>query len=240
MGHESLHWLPLAGDPGVHYLQDQARDIDLGFVGKMGLPGTDRHEVLKCILNRFQTNDYHRTHNPWEMGKIYSRSKIVFNKSIGGDVNMRVFEALAAGALLVTDRIGNGLSDLLTEGEHYIGYDTADEAIAQIEHYLSEGAKRQRIALAGQNLLRASHTYDARLTRILEVVQAAGEARAAPARHVSPAQRRLWRAEWARRRGISAPAAFRLMLEGLSPAGYVDLAVGLARMVRRSMRRVAT
>ena len=45
---------------------------------------------------------------------------------------------IAAGALLVTDRIGNGLDELLTEGEHYVGYDTAEEAVTQIERYLAD------------------------------------------------------------------------------------------------------
>lgn len=234
--HDSVHWLPLAGDPAVHFVPDLPRDIDVGFVGKLGAPGTERHAVLSHVLGRFRTNDYARPHTPWEMGQVYSRSRIVFNKSIGGDVNMRVFEALAAGALLVTDRIGNGLDELLTEGEHFVGYDTAEEAVAQIERYLADEAERARIAQAGQDLLRARHTYDARLARILDVVREAGAARPAPVRHVSPARRRLWRAEWARRRGISASAAVRLLAEGLPPAGYADLAVGLARTARRRLR----
>jgi hypothetical protein len=233
--HDSVHWLPLAGDPDVHFVPSLPRDIDLGFVGKLGTPGTDRHTVLSHVLARFSTNAYDRHHTPWEMGEIYSRSKIVFNKSIGGDVNMRAFEALAAGALLVTDRIENGLDDLLTEGEHYVGYNTAEEAVAHIDHYLGDENARVRIAKAGQALLRKHHTYDARLAQILRTVQAAGDARPAPARHATPAQRRLWRAEWARRRGISAADAARLLAEGLALVGYGDLAIGLARGARRTL-----
>jgi hypothetical protein len=112
--------------------------------------------VLSQVLCRFQTDDYARLHTPWEMRQVYNRSRIVFSKSIGGDVNMRVFEALAAGALLVTDRIGNGLDELQTEGEHYMGYDTAAEAVAQVERYLADEEARARIASAGQNIQRAA------------------------------------------------------------------------------------
>ena len=49
------------------------------------------------------------------MGRIYSESKIVLNASINGDLNMRVFEALTSGALLVTDRIENGLDTLFAQ-----------------------------------------------------------------------------------------------------------------------------
>ncbi|ESW60355.1 MAG: hypothetical protein Q27BPR15_12400 [Rhodobacter sp. CACIA14H1] len=234
-GHNSVQWLPLGGDPSVHFVPNITRDIDVGFVGKMGTPGTDRHSVLSRVLPRFGTNQIDRSYTPWEMGRIYSRSRIVFNKSIGRDVNMRVFEALAAGALLVTDRISNGLDDLMTEGKHYIGYDTAEEAIAQIEHYLADEEARARIARAGQALMNERHSYGDRLTQILRTVQAAGDARPAPARHVTPGQQRLWRAEWARRRGISATDAAGLMAEGLTPAGYGHLAIGLARTAKWMM-----
>lgn len=234
-GHASVHWLPLGGDTGVHFVPDLPRDIDLSFVGKLGQPGADRHRVLSYVLTRFKTNDYGRSHTPWEMGQVYSRSRIVFNKSIGGDVNMRVFEALAAGALLVTDRIGNGLNELFSEGQHYVGYDTAEGAVAQIERYLADEDARVHIARAGQALLHERHTYDARLAQVLGTVQAAGHARPAPARHVTPGQRRLWRAEWARRRGISAADAAGLIAEGLAPAGYGDLGIGLARSAKRTL-----
>ncbi|KHQ50166.1 CgeB family protein [Mameliella alba] len=230
--HDSVHWLPLAGDPELHFIPDQERDLEVGFVGKLGAPGSARHRVLSQVLARFRTNDFENSQT-LVMGPVYSRSRVVINKSIDGDVNMRVFEALAAGALLVTDRIGNGLDELLTEGVHYVGYDTAEEAVAQIERYLADEDARARIAQAGQAWMWAHHSYDARLARILEVVQAAGDARPAPARQDSPAQLRRRRARWARRRGTGAAAAARLVAEGLSPVAYGDLAIGLARELRR-------
>lgn len=233
--HPSVHWLPLAGDPDVHFVNGLARDIDVGFVGKLGYPGTERRQILSHVLNRFATNDTSAMQTPWEMGRTYSRSKIVFNKSIGGDVNMRVFEALASGALLVTDRIGNGLNDLLTEGEHYVGYDSAEEAVSQIERYLQHDAERERIARAGQRLLNERHTYECRFKEVARTVRE-NASYTAPARNASSHQLRLWRAEWARRRGISARAAAGLLREGLAPAGYGDLAIGMARAAKRAMR----
>ncbi len=230
-GHPSAHWLPLAGDPGVHYVPNLQRDIDVGFVGKLGAPGTNRHSVLTQVLGRFSTNEIGSFYAPAEMGRIYSQSRIVFNKSIGGDVNMRFFEAMAAGALLVTDRIGNGLNQLAEEGTHYVGYDTAEEAVAQIEHYLAHDAQREHIAQAGQLLLHQHHTYGVRLEQILQVV-AAGSC-SAPARLATPRKRRLWRSEWARVNGTSMKLAAALMAEGLAPKGYGNLMIGLARGAKR-------
>lgn len=233
LGHSSVHWLPLAGDIETHFAPGLVRDIEVGFIGKMGRPGTDRHEVLSNVLPRFKTNDIGQSYTPAEMGRIYSRSRIVFNKSINGDLNMRAFEALAAGALLITDRINNGLTDLFTEGVHYLGYDTAEEAVSQIEYYLANESARALIARNGQDLLRSRHTYDIRLAQILDVVQVAADARPAPARNARPAQLLDWRAQWAQQRGVAFADAAALVAEGLSPAAYGALAVGLVRHFRR-------
>lgn len=173
-GFSNARWLPLACDPLVHRSPAVERDIEVGFVGKLGTPGSRRHEVLSTVLARFKTNEFERFATPREMGAIYGRSKIVFNCSINGDVNMRVFEALAAGALLVTDRIENGLSELFIEGEHYLGYSTTDEAIERIRHFLDHDEERRRIAAAGQALALKEHTYGARFS-VIE--QAAGQIR---------------------------------------------------------------
>lgn len=236
-GHLSVEWLPLAGDPSLHFIPDLQRDIEVGFVGKLGMPGSDRFAILTKVLQHFKTNQVDQHYSPWEMGRIYSRSRIVLNKSIGGDLNMRVFEALAAGAMLVTDRIGNGLEKLMTEGIHYIGYDTADEAIDLIKHFLADEEGRSRIAQSGQELLFSHHSYLARLSRILEVTQTTVPSCYGPARLAMPSQRLRWQAQLARLRGVSLGGAAALMTKGLSPSGYPDLVVGLARSAKRSLWR---
>ncbi len=43
------------------------------------------------------------------MAQTYSAARLAFNRSIKNDVNMRVFEAVACGSLLVTnDLAANG------------------------------------------------------------------------------------------------------------------------------------
>ena len=202
IGHPSVHALPLACDPAIHFKDGLIRDIDVGFVGKFGVPGSDRQQVLQQVLSRFRTNDVNRSYSPSEMGEIYSRSKIVFNKSINRDLNMRFFEGLASGALLVTDRIGNGLSEVAEEGVHYVGYDTADEAIEKMRYYLAHENERIEIAARGQQLAFERHTYAARLATILDVVAGLPQAMA-PARSAPRVQEAQWRSECLRIQGGS-------------------------------------
>lgn len=178
-GHRNVHWLPLAGDPAVHHVPGLTRDLEVGFVGKLWRRDSRRHRLLTEVLPRFRTNDYLERSSPEEMGRIYSRSRIVLNASVKGDLNMRVFEALMAGALLVTDRIGNGLADLFVEGTHYVGYDSPDEAVEKILYYLSHDEERQAIADQGHRLAMAKHSYDNRWAEIMSVLSGSHDQRAA-------------------------------------------------------------
>jgi hypothetical protein len=166
-GHAHVGWLPLACDPGTSALPAVPRDLEMAFVGKLGSRGSARHANLTGVLPHFRTNDYARFYNPEEMAAVYARAKIVLNASINGDVNMRLFEGMAAGALLLTDRIGNGLDELFTEGVDYVGYSDADEAVRQARKYLEDDAARERIARSGCRKALELHSYDARLRDLI-------------------------------------------------------------------------
>lgn len=185
MGHPQVYWLPLACDPGIHNTDSRTRPYDVGYVGKLGMRGTERYKILTSVLPKYRTNDYLRYHAPWEMANVYGQSKIVINASINGDVNMRVFEAMAAGALLVTDRIGNGLSELFEEGTHYVGYSTISEAMEKIGYFLNKSAEREQIARAAQQAVLEHHTYGRRWQYIQQ--QSANAFGQGPARNFSQA-----------------------------------------------------
>ena len=188
-GYLQADWLPLAADPAFKRDPRAERPVDVAFVGQAGLPGTLRHDVLRAVTSTFNTNDVRRRYSPAEMSDLYGQAKIVLNASIGGDVNMRVFEATVAGALLVTDRVANGLDELFTEGEHYVGYDSPSEAVEAISRSLDGDADRVRIATEGQQQVLAYHTYVHRWRAIRSRLTAPEQPRRALA-SASPAVRR--------------------------------------------------
>jgi hypothetical protein len=100
---------------------------------------------------------------------IYGQSKIVVNEAVKGDLNFRVFEAMAAGALLVTPQIGNGLLELFTAGEHLITYTAgnAEEVAEKVQWFLNHDEKRAEIARRGQQEVLAKHTAAARAKELL-------------------------------------------------------------------------
>jgi hypothetical protein len=196
--------------------------------------------LLEHVLVRFGTNDYKRLYSPKEMGAVYSRSKIVFTKSINGDVNMRFFEALTSGALLVTDRIGSGLSALTTEGVHNVGYDSAEEAEHQIAYFLAHDEERKATAKAGQMLVLERHTYAQRLQTILETVDRNPYARSL-ARGADRRVEVAWRSECHRMQGVRFGTAVAILAEGgWSGRSLANTAVAATRGIIRPLRQRLT
>ncbi len=158
-------WLPLACDPELHRNHSWAKRWDVCFVGHMKTTG--RAELEKMLRARF-SNHFVGQRFFREMAQIYAGSRIVLNLSVAGDVNMRVFEALASGSLLLTDDTGgNGLFDLFAPGHHLVCYNSLDDLDAKTRYYLNSEDERNQIASSGRNAVLARHTYIHRMYTLL-------------------------------------------------------------------------
>jgi len=186
-GHNQVVWLPLAYAPDVHKNLDLERIYDVGFVGNLARAHktTPRARRLKLIARRFRTNDFYRSYLPHEVGETYSKSRIVFNASIGGDVNMRVFEGAASGALVLTDSIANGLQDLFRVDQEVVTYTDDGDLLDKINHFLSHEEERSTIARAGCVRAAQEHTYLHRVADLLGLVMDPTFQRIAPMRTAS-------------------------------------------------------
>ncbi|MCO5171171.1 MAG: glycosyltransferase [Planctomycetes bacterium] len=160
-------WLPLACDPDVHRRLPPpgGRDLDVVFVGHLRPFHERRRRLLERLSRRFRVAVHEGVWRE-DMGRLFARAKVVWNCSLAGDLNMRVFEGLASGGLVVTDRIGNGLGDLFADREHLRLYDDADleEVVAQA---LADAGAREAIGARGQALALRHHTYDARTNALV-------------------------------------------------------------------------
>ena len=164
-GIDSAAWLPLACDPWIHRPHEVPIQWDWCFVGHV-LDGARRERLER--LQAASPNHFVGQRYFDEMARSYSAAKIVFNHSVRGDINMRVFEALACGGMLLTDDLAdNGLAELFQDGTHLATFGDDDELLDRLKFYLREDELRQRIAAAGQAEVLAKHTYDHRMHRLL-------------------------------------------------------------------------
>src|SRR5260370_9833031 len=164
-------WLPLACDPAVHCKQPRQKQFDICFVGNV-FPGP-RADLLRLIEQHFP-NPFVGQRYFDDMANTYSASRIVFNRSIRNDVNMRVFEALACGSLLLTNDLSdNGQAELFQDGVHLATDRDSEELLDKIRYYLARDTVRERIAAAGRMDVLAKHTYRQRMERLLGEVTSA-------------------------------------------------------------------
>ena len=164
-------WLPVACDPDLHAGSAGApRDLDIAFIGTDG--GVPRKFYLQALRERYP-NSFISLAPHTQLAATYGRARIGFNYAIRDDVNMRVFEVMAAGALLLTNVLSHDDLDRLglRAEEHLVTYDGPRELFDRIERLLSDAPERERIAAAGRAAVLGHHTYRHRMEELLRIVQ---------------------------------------------------------------------
>lgn len=103
------------------------------------------------------------------MAAVYAQARIVLNE--GGSrhypITMRVFEAVGAGALLLTDDLP-GTDQIFTPGLHYRVLES--DVPAQIRDLVDDGEGSGATAEAAHRHAIGRHSYDHRVDELLEIV----------------------------------------------------------------------
>lgn len=163
-------WLPAAYDPRYHYIIDPKveRDIDVLLIGN---PYPHRVKFV-AELRALDVNVVALAGPIWEeYNALYNRAKIALVVSNCGDLSGRVFEHLAAGAMVLADRMPDLLRIGFTDMRHYYRYKSVEHCANVIKMLLGTfpAYSRQSIAAAGHEA-GAKHTYDARVEVLLRMV----------------------------------------------------------------------
>jgi hypothetical protein len=146
------------------------RTHDVAMVGA-GIGGTGRrYDRRREIVDMIEDDESLSAKmayglKPQEMISVYGDARIVLND--GGPrhlpITMRVFEALGAGALLLTEDIP-GTETILRRGEHYV---PMEEDVGTQARNLLKTEESSSIAAAGHDWVMSRHTYDHRVDRLL-------------------------------------------------------------------------
>jgi glycosyltransferase involved in cell wall biosynthesis len=196
-GLRNLHWLPALDYGFEPRALRSAPSRPLTFVGQVGRFHPYRRWVLQQIQAAGLPLQTLRGRLA-DTADIYADSQVTLNISLNGDLNLRVFEALAAGGFLLTDELGegSGLRRLFEPGRHLDTWRTPGELREKIAHYLAHPAEAQRIRQAGQAELLRRHHPDVKLREFYDLIDGA-----------EPAARYDLRSEpwWPRAAAVPAP-----------------------------------
>ena len=150
---------------------------DLGFVGTLNdVIHLERNQWLERILHlpeRYRVKVHGGIFGE-TYGEILRRSRIGFNYTVAGGVNMRTFEVPASGSLLMVERTNTEIRDWFRDGEECVLYGPEDfEEL--VTHFLDNEDERARIAEAGWRRVQ-EHAPDAKLPQLVEYLEAVASA----------------------------------------------------------------
>lgn len=163
-------WLPLAYDSNIsNNYNSNKRKYDISYIGSMNRKmHSDRFKLIDQI-NKTKMKSFIGRLNYNEMYDLYRNSVTVFNRSVNNDLNMRFFEAIGSGALLLTNKIyKNGLDDIFEENIDYLTYDykTFSDKLKYVKNNIERIEKNSKSRI--EKIL-TRHTYDNRVMKILEI-----------------------------------------------------------------------
>jgi predicted O-linked N-acetylglucosamine transferase (SPINDLY family)/glycosyltransferase involved in cell wall biosynthesis len=170
-GLKNVYWIP-ALDFTFQRREIAARPSrKLSFVGQAGRFHPYRCHVLEELKRAGVPLEVMQT-SPSGAADVYADSQITLNIALNGDLNLRVFEALAAGGFLLTDRLGksSGLEGLFTPGEDLEVWSSKDELVEKIQYYLSNPAEAFRIRRTGQKKLLDLHSPEVKIREFWDLV----------------------------------------------------------------------
>ena len=168
-GISTAQWLPLACDPEIHRPYPCEKQWDFSFIGN--LIGQGRCELLETLAAKYPTHFIGQKYFE-EMAQVNSASRLIFNRSVKNDINMRVFEAMGCGGLLITNDLSdNGQTELFDDNKHLVTYTCPEELLDKVNYYLKHESERGQIARQGHELVLSQHTYQHRMKTLLTSIE---------------------------------------------------------------------
>jgi hypothetical protein len=116
-----------------------------------------------------------------DLNRLYASARVVVGDSLvpgftkPGYCSDRRYETPGRGGFMIHPWI-DGIDDGMVDGVNtaFYRFGDFDGLAAKIRHYLENDDERERIRLAGHELVKARHTYINRMTEMLDVLRAEG------------------------------------------------------------------
>ncbi len=171
-------WLPLFV-PEQDFRPPTVKRYDITFVGTISPQRVKRSNLLTLLGRHFRLNicqDISTT----QMLDMFAASKIVLNENLFNGLTLRVFQGLAAGALVLTEE-GCGMTRFFQDGKHLHLYQP-HTVVRLIKDVLSRYEDYAVIAHEGQKICKQEHCSFNRVQTLMAAVKRGGNARLSPRR----------------------------------------------------------
>ena len=134
-GFSNVQWIP-----ALNYCM-RPRPIGLPrvnggiFVGQLGVHHPYRRSLFGALIDSGAPVNLQTAH-PEQAANLYAEHALALNCSLNGDLNLRIFEVMGSGGLLLTDRLSrqSGLSHIFEDGVHLVEYSSLGELQEKVDH----------------------------------------------------------------------------------------------------------
>lgn len=174
-GHSHVSYWPCYGlDPERSYaLPEEPRPYSIGFVGTLASPYYPERERLVAEIARLGRQwpvllaDGIR--DPHTYNRLLHHCQIVLNPTARGEMNLRAYEAPAAGALLLSEASNREIRTFLPENQAALFFEP-EQLGPTLAQLLADPERLEQLAQNGQTTIQA-HSYTAQFGLLLTQLQ---------------------------------------------------------------------
>ncbi len=110
---------------------------------------------------------------PKEHTEFLNSGLVVIQNSRWGEITRRIFEGMACGKLVITDRLpeNRGLGEVFVEGEEIVLYNDMFDCIEKINYYTDNEEERERIAHNGMKKVLENYTQSQVVDKLIKAYE---------------------------------------------------------------------
>lgn len=166
-------WLPVAVNTAAYQIKnpDQEKIYDFGFVGVVDEKvRPKRSRLIKQLSSRYSLKTIGDHKEGWvgpdESASLYSQSRLILNENLFPGVTTRMFEAMASGAVLFTEKAGGDLGELFQAGEDFAWFEP-QELFEAAEYWLGDPERLKRMGARALEKVTSAHDIKHRAETVL-------------------------------------------------------------------------
>ncbi len=168
-------WLPVAVNTSAYRdsREEPADKIyDFGFVGVLDDHiRAKRGRLVKQLSGRYSVKSLGGHKEGWvgaeESAGLYRQSRLILNENLFPGVTTRMFEAMASGTVLFTEKAGGDLGELFRPGEDFAWFEP-EEVLSAAEYWLADEARLRKMAGRALEKVIGAHDIGHRADTVLK------------------------------------------------------------------------
>ncbi len=172
-------WLPVAVNTAAyqdHRGEGADKIYDFGFVGVIDdKVRAKRSRLVKQLSGRFSLKTMGDHLEGWvgpeDSAALYRQSRLILNENLFPGVTTRMFEAMASGTVLFTEKAGGDLGELFLPGEDFAWFEPG-ELFEAAEYWLADETRLKRVAARALDKVIGAHDIGHRAETVLKAAAA--------------------------------------------------------------------